>query len=409
MILQLVPVEKTIKHMPLAQVPFGANKGSMPVRSYAVVDTFEKKIVDVDGDSVCDLSHGDFIACLVEARNGKTYSFKIDNEEGTEGDLKRITAQFKEIARQLRKKEIQLDAVNFSYYVNVPFNKMSRFVDIQVTPKNVHKRSVRNELVESLKYCAFTDLIETHHIIKAIEEVTAQGVPVYICAGNHGAGMFNLITLAKGTVAVGNVDNAGIKRDGTANNSLVRRWAKGVFNVSAVKEPDGKVIGFDVTGTGKPEVPVSKVSGGESKYVRDFYSTPLGSLLADKDDYSRLETHAKTLTSPEFSLILPDYEYISEIFDPTKLYEIDKAAEALQKPPVEVSALKKYGEYTNYTFSKAYKTNQETGTITNIDYDRTGRGTVNVISGTSYAAPLAMVEDGKPARVSFLSMLKSLL
>lgn len=375
-------------------VSFTRKEASRPAHTFAIVDTFEKKIVDVDGDKVKDLSHGRFIQRLVEAHNAKTIPYKIDDiESDGQGNLDTIISQFQEIARQIRQKEIDIDAVNFSYFCNTPFDQLYMLTDYKVTQENVHKRKIRNDIKAAMQYHADPVFRDFYKIIKAIEEVTAQGVPVYVCGGNHGSSQFNLLSLAKGAIAVGNVDLSGVKRCGTGDNSLVKRWAQGVFNVSPVRNAKSRIIGFDITGTGKPEVPISDVSGGTPAFVRDFYGKTAKSLEPQQSDYNKLYANKYNLTRPEYSPMLKLYSYMPDLFSEKTLFPIDKVAKILNKPPELVENMKQFGDYTNYDFSRVFKTDRNTGKIFNVDDERSGRESINALYGTSYAAPMAMVED----------------
>lgn len=403
------PIHNGFKNNNKNAICFKGKADQKPLPTFAIVDLFDKKTVDIDGDKIKDLSHGELIQSIVEAQNAKTITFKIDEIDDKMSDLKSITTQFKELARQIREKEIQVDAVNLSYYCNTDLPTLNQFSSSQITTKNIHKRKHKKEIIEALPYSANTYFKDTYNIIKAIEEVTAQGIPVYVCAGNHGSGHFNLLTLAKGSISVGNMDKTGDKRGFTADNSLVKRWAQGVFNISPVKDKNNTLLGYDITGTGKAEVPAHKTSGGVSKLVEDFYSKPLNTLFATTKDYQTLKTHAKTLTNTKYSPDLTEYKFIPDILDIKKLFNIDKVAQILGKSQKQIDTLKQFGDYTSYTFSRAYKTDPKTNRITNIDYDRTGRQTINIITGTSYSAPMAMVEDNKKKNAGLLSKIKLLI
>ncbi|MGD9580584.1 MAG: hypothetical protein AB7V50_04370 [Vampirovibrionia bacterium] len=386
--------------------PYFTGKHDVP--TYVVVDIFDKKIVDVDGDNVDDLSHGDFIKSLIKAHNANVVDVHIDNENGKRGDLVFIAEKFRELAEQIRTKKLKVDAVNFSYFCNAKISSMSALIDSRVTKKNLSKGKIQKQILEALPHSAYKYYKETSDLIKAIEEVTAQGVPVYVCGGHHGSSCFNMLTLGKGIIGVGSVDVNGVKRAFTGDNSLIKRWAQGVFNVAPVKDKNNNVLGYDVTGTGKVEIPVNKTSGGISNFVKDFYSKPLDTLFADEYYYERMKVHAKTITSPEYSPALTDYNFMINHLDVKQLFDIDRVAEILKIDPKRVEALKQSGDYTNYSFTMAYKADKKNNKITNIDYDRTGRPSINIILGSSYATPMAMIEDNEKRNKGLIAAFKKL-
>jgi hypothetical protein len=105
-----------------------------------------------------------------------------------------------------------------------------------------------------------------------VRNITKKGLPVILAAGNRGPDMFNIYSTIPGTLSVGSVNASGDISPWSADNSMVKGWARGEFEVRTV---DG---GYDITEDGKVDVVMFEVS---NKPVSSRVQKPrLGTSLA---------------------------------------------------------------------------------------------------------------------------------
>ena len=97
-------------------------------------------------------------------------------------------------------------------------------------------------------------------IIECMDKCSAKGIKVYIAAGNKSDNYFNLYTLADNAFVVGAINKYGSLQTFSARNSLVNRYARGVYRVKTVKDSNGHVIGFDINDDKKRDVSILKTT-----------------------------------------------------------------------------------------------------------------------------------------------------
>ncbi|MGE0487590.1 MAG: hypothetical protein AB7S38_00095 [Vulcanimicrobiota bacterium] len=248
-----------------------------------MLDRFNNKEVDIDGDKKADAAHGEVIARGLE--NEGFGVERIQQQGQTGNNLSNLADSFEDGSRDFRKG----DVVNVSSgrADDPTFKELSGMVGFPVTPENL--ASQRGQIFDALKKlppdARTQDWLKTN---EAIGRLQGQGLEVVHAAGNAGpdrvsVGFLNANHQLSATDARGQVQP-------WSADSSVTRPAQGVHPVSEVKDANGKVTGFDVGRDGTVDFKANEVSGG-SQFVDQFEGKPVsavsdrnGTALADVGD-----------------------------------------------------------------------------------------------------------------------------
>ncbi|OGH99377.1 MAG: hypothetical protein A2104_07920 [Candidatus Melainabacteria bacterium GWF2_32_7] len=405
----------------------------------AIVGNFDQKIIDIDGDSIPDLSHEETISRIVKATcpDIQIKPFKIEGHKNNPDyfDLDQALEKLSEISEIVENGE-KIDAVNVSLGKEILINTFRECTGLPVNGENIinYKDQIREWLKNPSIPLAVKTIIDfkepgksgrmiqefktINKIIDAIEQITDKGVPVYIGAGNEGPEYFNILALAKGSIPVGALDAKSNKKSFSADNSLINRFEQGIYNISAVTDKDNTIIGYDLTGDNKPEVLANEVSGGESK-VKPYIGKSIETVIAQEDDYTKLIDMINQASLIRKIKSIPDYELspreaelakniknvtnhdIGLFFDEYTmnkkskkvLFSIDAIAHLYQLNSEKTDKLKLEGNYINAPLDLIFKLNSNKKIV--FDPDNSGRSAINEIFGTSFASPKAMAIDIK--------------
>ncbi|MCA9793412.1 MAG: hypothetical protein KC910_16495 [Candidatus Eremiobacteraeota bacterium] len=252
-------------------------------RKVFVLDRFNDKEVDIDGDKKADAAHGEVIA-----RGLQNEGFDVDRVQQTGqvgSDLSNLADSFDNGSRSFR----QGDVVNVSSgrADDPTFKELSGIVGFPVTPDNI--ASQRGQIFDALKKqppdSRTQDWLKTND---AIERMQGKGLEVVHAAGNAGpdrvsVGFLNANHQLSATDARGQVQP-------WSANSSVTKPAQGIQPISEVKDANGNVTGFDVGRDGTVDFKANEVSGGP-QFVDQFEGKPAsavsdrnGTALADVGD-----------------------------------------------------------------------------------------------------------------------------
>lgn len=229
----------------------------------AVVDEFDQKAVDIDGDNVPDLSHGETVVRYILAQCPTANVTRIE-----------VTSQTKNnplALNDLLKKS--LDAVNIS--LSLPRELVEGMEDA----------ACRQQLIEKMG-------ASVGQIIAKLQTLAKSGVRVYIANGNGGEKEMNAMALADGVINVGATSAHGVATDFSHQNPLVTDSSQGVFAVTKVKG------GYDLTGDQQADVFDHEVSGG-TPFVAAFSGKPLRALLATPEELEGVRLQVEAHTKPE--------------------------------------------------------------------------------------------------------------
>lgn len=368
----------------------------------AVVDSFNQKCIDIDGDGIDDISHGKAVCSVIKAQipdvKLKTYRVKSDATGAIENAS--IINHLNSIAKAVKSGE-KIDGVNISIGSSLSFNQMSMLLGEKVNQKNIAtkkepilkmienfdlpepKKAVLNMLMPGYLEGTKQFFDETKEYLAAVKELVSLKVPVNIAAGNDGNKYFDPICFVDGINNVGATNAKGQIADFSCKNELVNTYAQGVFNISKITSEDGKLKGYDITGTGKPEVLARDVSGSlEENLVEMFDGRPAAEVLA----------------TPKQQKL---YEQLESFGDSEDLYKFVQSRKNLEKDLAEMQDKLfvcdvKRGQplLTDFTNAFTFKIDNKTGNIL-YSPDKSKRKAVNVLEGTSFSSPLDLAKRVK--------------
>jgi len=379
--------------------------GKTPV--VAIIDNYETKTINIDGSGVKDLSHGELVQSIVESTRPGTKIISINDRTGTNTYKENVITAFNKLAEQIKNGE-QIDAVNLSSGDDFPIDGLARETGLPLTPGNISEyRSAIREWIknpvpsEIANYTPKqkTNIIsfynEKNEILEAIEAVTKKGVKVNISGSNGGPNSLNLNTFAEGVDGIGATNYIGEKTSYTPIHSMITRYRQGTFNVTPIEE-NGILKGYDITGSGKVEIPVSK-AGGRVPISDKFTGKIAKELIVSDTEFDDIvaaealfrefindKKIGKIPKEAKFDLkeFLPIDKLKNKLIPPEKMERYFKA-----KGWTDYSS-KYEGKYTNYIGQDTYFSVDSAGKlIYKIDADGSGRKAVSSISGTSFSTP----------------------
>lgn len=217
----------------------------------AVIDDFDSKIIDLNGDSIFDVSHGDAVKAII-ASGAEKNSIPVDIETfNTGGEGENINEidlikQLKNIYNKIRRKE-KFDAVNMS----------------------ISKDFTDNKLLTSSEKKENLDAFSTKSV-ELIEKIVKAGVPVYIAAGNDPKET-NTYSLAKGTHVVGATDSTGKLEDSYSSTGNVNTFAQGTFKIKETGVNEKSY--FDINEDGVPDFTNENIQKNENDKSIPFTGT----------------------------------------------------------------------------------------------------------------------------------------
>ena len=276
----------------------------------AVIDDFYSKSVDVDGDEISDLTHGDAVSTYLQKQLPEAEILKLQFPfssqtghplaEAVESDrrfgqiLDSLIAR-KDSGQTLSGVNLSLLTLDFERstphpiaYRRADLAGLADAVGLPITSENVEslRPQIRERLAElhqqpapdhTLRQAMYAS---SWPIIQKLEALVEKGVRVSVSAGN-GPQEFNLYGLANGVETVGALDPEGAPVPIFANHSMVGRFARGIYESRPMKAY-GKVMGFDMTGDGQINVPFSQTS------LRQFIGKPVDAVLIPSSEAATL-------------------------------------------------------------------------------------------------------------------------
>ncbi len=332
-------------------------------------------VVDVSGDSIPDIFHGELVEKLVQLSGYKTERFIVSGESS----LPEIAENLEILVKKLETGEVRYSRINFSQ--ETPLKISSFKEDLfpndpqipEITVANLPK--YRTTILEKI----MSDrpdfkLQETIGLLKRLQKL---GVPLVVAGGNFGPNYVNVFSLLPGVISVGSLNLDGSKRAASADNPFVTVWRKGVFVSRA------SVGGVDIDGDRITDFSSTIFSSGpliptlfEGKQIKDVVSE----VPSDLVEYAN-----KTLVNSKH--VVPNAVWN---IMPTGLYRVGDLVNLGTITPGTRKLWKSSGKYI-------YKDRENEGFPfffvddgKYIRFDPLGNGAHSqrsVLAGTSYAAP----------------------
>lgn len=336
-----------------------------------VVDNFAsgpiKPYIDVDGDLVPDVNHGDVVAALYKAAGRPTLDWDVEADPS----LERLATIFNAVADQVETGALRVAAVNFSQVNYLRWEALNAELDLKPPVTLADLGARRDELGRTMaEYMLENDSPHYSDLSKAFERLERLRIPVFLAAGNRGPAYINTLGFMPAMVNVGALDRAGARAPFSAAGGLIDLWALGEH---VFRRAGG---GVDVNGDGRPDFGEAPLSGGtpfvarfEGKTVEEAVSATPSE--ADMPPYSR-ETPAG----------------IQGLRDamPDKLFRVEDLIVYFRLSADRARSLRSRGRYFDKTLQFGF-TQDASGRVA---YDPAGSGApgqVLLMTGTSYSAP----------------------
>ncbi|MGD9581617.1 MAG: hypothetical protein AB7V50_09610 [Vampirovibrionia bacterium] len=363
---------------------FNGNRKSY---EYLCIDEYNNaKNIDIDGDNIGDLSHGEVIERIIKGLCPQANITRINIKKNELEDSISTSAIDDCLNEALTKiKEKNFDGINLSFSCKIEFNDFEadgnkctgdNFKSLRAIMRKELEDHVNKEKEKhkdgSYSYGLQT-FISVLNSIKAIEKVVKEKIPVYMSDLIDDKKFFNIFSLAKGIKTVCGTDAKGdICLPG---NIKTQYKAQGIYGITPVKE-NHRIVGYDITGDGIADVDVSEVSGKGRVMpnIEHYINQPLEDLLISKEEFE----YAKKRQSC-FSIS-------------GKLATIDQYAVLKKLNSTQIQTLKAQGKYVDLYHGRVYDVDKKGYVIYNPD--RSGRkNIVNALIGASFASPAKLVLD----------------
>ncbi len=357
-------------------------------RTYGVLDVFGRPTVDVNGDGIKDVAHGLFIERLIKGLDPQAdvVRFQLQEGETPRADYApdNVETGFKQVCDYLQSGQ-SLDALNVSIVHNDSFFKLNGQPKTQ-TPTNIH--TMTDELRREIDgqrphyYQVLSSMLG--QLQQLIQQAPELGI--FTGAGNDGTKEYNTMSLIDGVTTVGALDLTGQKPSYTGDNTLVSSFEQGDYLVRRVAG------GYDITGDDTPEFMDEEISNG-TPMVDAFQGKSLAELTQadaintpDTFDHIHAEALEKRVSDKVKTGLIPINEAL-----------MDNVLRELPWSNVDVlGELSRFGDYVSMNIGrdKAMVFRKDTNDRLWFDPQNTGeRQAVNIISGTSFAAPTAMIKS----------------
>lgn len=173
----------------------------------------------------------------------------------------------------------KIDAVNYSMGLVNTVDNLSTITQYPLTRNNLDKYRDRiaawlrppmdkdghydlskiDKYLSKLEKYEFPE--ETPIRFTQLEDITKRGIPVFVSGGNYSREQVNLFGFAKGVISVGVVDKSGKKLPNYADNSLITMRERGKYPIVQIRDKQGNILGYNITGGQNVEIPLSQTTG----------------------------------------------------------------------------------------------------------------------------------------------------
>lgn len=357
------------------------NPEKLPHKRYVVIDTFESKDMDIDGDGKDDISHGEFIARLIKSLNPKAEAIKLDEGKLSDGD--KYFTYWDDLVKQI--KELRPDGVNRSTGGSLGYPGTSKLLDEPITKDNFMSRLgpfrqyLEQQDDQHSKFFLF--------IVNHLEELTKNGIKVFNSGGNKGIKFFNFESVAEGVNIVGSTDARGNLLECSADNARMN-FAQGIYGISQVKDKSGKLLGYDIVGNGNVSITPEEVSSGGSYVdpkIQQFAGKALKDCLITDEEFEALKIYYSPSHYPDEAT----RNKVKEIQERDPLLSLDQI-QLIFPHNQELAQYREVGVYKTLFGKVAFDVDKDGKVI--YDPDRSGRqNVIHYARGASFASPTFMV------------------
>lgn len=252
-----------------------------PELNIAIIDDFTNKSIFIDNDTTPDIAHGKVIERFIKEGlpNASIREFDIKATEGLEL-LEGVNNQLDCMLENIEQKGLEYDALNLSISSNYSFNNLRTVFNSRLSAWGVtgYKEDLRKYIDTKAETPLDEDalsiekenrdyFITINSIIKKLDKISSKGVKIYVAAGNNSGDFrdnnLNLFSLANGVTTVGSTESEiGTPADFSNYGDIVKKWEKGVFLFSTLKDDKGQE-GIDFTQDGSIDIYKKDLSAKE--------------------------------------------------------------------------------------------------------------------------------------------------
>lgn len=375
-----------------AEKPIQSKQSSLqpPRKTVAVVDCFDRNHVDIDGDKIPDMSHGEVICRLIKALAPQLQIEKYFVESGyrlKEPDTYSLIKALNLLLTHIRSGK-KIDAVNLS----LSHEGSRRYLSEHYNQPHVKRALLTSPHPEDRLF---------GQRFQVLENIAGEETPVYSGAGNESPELYNLYGAAEGVSLVAHTNAEGLPvNHKDFNDPLIDHFVQGQYAVTQLED------GFDLNGDDVADIYNHEVSG-EGKavsIVSPFNGQPLDEKLGTKEDIiTLLKRGGNYVTDSNVSEEEMTPKYMEKLhahiaehpLARTKVYKLEDLNEF---GLLNDSGLAFWSNYGDYALYPAYQKEvvfrlDENGTL-QFNPDNSGlKNIVKTISGSSYATPTALVRD----------------
>lgn len=326
------------------------------------------KYIDIDGDLVPDIAHGELVESFLKASGKSTLRYPVRDELNTS----EFAPIFKNILEQVKSGKLRISAINLSQLSRLRIASLVTSLGENANASNLHelKENIINKIAIGMKSA---DVPEIEELVQIFSDFEKLGIPVIVAAGNDGSEFINTFSLFPGAISVGNQGLNGKPVATSSTSTLITIWKQGEYVAKRLSD-----AGIDLNNDGRADLEPALLSRQE----------PLVSKLRGK----KLSDYLRKAPDDELSNLYSrktagGLEVLFKQLDPMAVYE--------------TKDLNHYFRRTDSPFAKAlvdrapyFNKNSNIGFTVDsqglLQYDPLGDGDlrqVNLLSGTSYSAP----------------------
>lgn len=345
-------------------------RSSMPV---LVVDNFLKenvveKYIDVDGDFIPDVAHGEIVESVLKMSGRPTLRYNLEGPSS----IQELLEVFTKILEEVKSGQLKISAINFSQVNPLRIGALADEMASGTTRDNIfdNKNQIMKAMIEGFKSADISLYEELNDIFAEFEILK---IPVFVAAGNQGEDYVNFFSLLPSVISVGSLALQGGPVLTSGNSSLVTVWRQGEHVVK--RQLDGSV---DFNNDGVPELSSNLLSRQEP-FVQRFRGRLANDVLR------------ATPTDPEsniYSRSTPGgLEVLMNQLKSDALYEINDLNHYFR---MANTAYGKASVIRGKYFDRAQSIGMDVDAQNRLIFDPLGSGDQNqvlLLSGTSYAAP----------------------
>lgn len=278
-------------------------------KNIAVIDDFKNKEIDVDGDGINDLSHGEIVSRYAGQNGDNIQKFDVTTIDPKDNQSKLNTDKINKSLETILKNPGDITDINLSSEISFSFKDLGKAINVPNLNKDNYKKYLPQIRAAVEEGCP-----EIAKSIKNLEDLSKKGIHISIAAGNNGEDSFNLLSLAQGdNIEIVGATDANNKKTGYTETGSTT-FAQGTYDSKKVKG------GFDINNDGVADVKNQEVSGKgntDNALVNKFVGKDTDSVLVSENEMNdSVKNLISTLTGLSSDTTGKDFD---KVYDPKKM------------------------------------------------------------------------------------------